>query len=81
MWNLYVSLAYSVTEDHQYEQDCIARVEFVSESESNDPEAYIGVYQPLDESAKERAILFGMAVSPRNCRTLYTLGLHFIPYS
>ena len=52
-WNLFVSLAaYSVTEDHQYEQDCIARVDFVSESESNDPEAYIGVYQPLDESEK-----------------------------
>ena len=47
--------AYSVTEDHQYEQNRIARVingEIVSESESDDPEAYVGVSQPLDESGK-----------------------------
>ena len=41
--------AYSVTEDHQFKQDRIAMVingEIVSESESGDPEAYVGISQP-----------------------------------
>lgn len=47
--------AYSTIEDNQYEQDRVARVvngDIVSESESDDPEEYVGVSEPLSESGK-----------------------------
>ena len=64
-------VAYSVTEDDEYEQRRMARIvngEIVSESDSdNDPEAYVNISEPLSEAGKALIVKKRKAIK-RRCK-------------
>ena len=62
--------AYSIIEEDEYEQSRMARIvngEIVSESDSDDPESYVGISEPLSESGKALIVKKRRAIQ-RRCK-------------